>query len=279
MVRTLIVLASTLVLASCGSMGDLLSGLDKPTAEISGVSLADIDLQSATLVFDVDVLNPYSVDLPVAGFDYGLASGGKSILSGETSGSASIPAKGRKTVPLTAKLPFAQIMSTLSGVKPGAVVPYDAAMGIRLDVPGAESLRIPLQKSGEFPIPTVPQVSVSQVSWESLSLVEAVAKVDLSIVNTNQFPVDLSTLQYAFQLFGADLGNAAIEPGTAFSAGGQQSIPLRFSLKPINMGPAFMNLLKGGEADYGISGLMQLGSQFGDLDLPYDSRGKAKQTR
>jgi LEA14-like dessication related protein len=279
MIRSLIALSALLTLVSCGSVGQILEGLDKPSAAVAGARIVDLNLDSATLEFDVDVSNPYSFALPVAQLDYGIRSGDQTLLTGETAGSTTIPAGGVQRLPLRAKLPFQQVLGILSGIAPGAVVPYDADLGIRLNVPGGDSLRLPVSKSGSFPVPTVPEVSLSQVGWEKIGLTEAVAKVDLSILNTNQFPIDLSDLAYNLELFGAKVGSAAIQPGTSFGAGDSKSIPLRFSVSPFNVGTGFINALQGSQADYHLSGLMQVASQFGNIDLPYDSSGKATQTR
>lgn len=275
-------LSASLLLASlvsCGSVGQIIEGFDKPQAAIAGTRIVDLGLDAATLEFDVDVTNPYGFSIPVGNLDYGIRSGGQTLLAGETAGTTTIPAGGSSIIPLRARLPFQEVLGILNGLRPGAVVPYEADLGIRLDIPGGEALRLPVTKSGEFPIPTVPEISIGNIGWEKIGLTEAVAAVDLSILNTNQFPIDLSNLDYSLELFGKQLGNASIAPGTSFGAGAQQSIPLRFSVTPASVGMSFMNALMGASADYRLAGVLEAASTFGAIDIPFDSTGSAPQTR
>ena len=53
----------------------------KPTAHVVGVRLSDLKLDSASVVFDVAIDNPYATQLPLANFDYTLASGGTPFLN------------------------------------------------------------------------------------------------------------------------------------------------------------------------------------------------------
>ena len=53
------------VISGCDTAQQLLHVIPKPTARLSGVQFGNIDLKSATLLFDVEVSNPYSVALPL----------------------------------------------------------------------------------------------------------------------------------------------------------------------------------------------------------------------
>ena len=60
-------------LVSCATFQNFLK-LQKPTARIADIGLREIDLDSVTLVFDVEVENPYPVPLSLVNVDYQLAS-------------------------------------------------------------------------------------------------------------------------------------------------------------------------------------------------------------
>jgi len=61
----------------------MLTLLEKPSAQITGVKVQDIGLTDATMLFDVKVDNPYTVPLPMSNVDYALSSVGQRFLSGQ----------------------------------------------------------------------------------------------------------------------------------------------------------------------------------------------------
>lgn len=131
----------------------LLDGLAKPTAQIVGAQIQDLSLNSTTLLFDVEVSNPYSTALPLTNADYALASRGVEFLNGAAALQGAIPAKGSKVVQLPVNVDFLQLLRAVDGVELGSVVPYDANLGLSVDTPLAGALRLPLATSGEITIP------------------------------------------------------------------------------------------------------------------------------
>ena len=270
---SVLLVALLIAFSGCASVKEAFDGMDKPTARVVGVNLAGLDAQSVTLDFDVEVLNPYSVALPVLGLDYQLASAGSQFLSGESNQGGSIPANGRKVLPVSAKVSFLETLNLVQGLRPGAVVPYDADLGIRVDAPAIGPMRLPVSRQGEFPIPTVPKVSINDFKWESLGLSGATALVDLQILNTNDFPIDLSKLAYALSLGDTPIVESSMAQKTSFAKGAARSLPLKFSFKPSSLGLAAFRMLSGSGAPYGLSGDMDLDTPFGPLKMPYSSAG------
>jgi LEA14-like dessication related protein len=159
MKRTCIILpliALALPLGGCG----MLDAFARPTAEVVGVELVDVDMTSATLLFDVQVDNPYSVPLPLVDADYALASQGVEFLTGDADLSGSIPAGESAVVPLPARLDFLQLLAALDGVAPGDVVPYDADLGLFVDAPILGTLRLPMTQSGQVTIPSASDLNL-----------------------------------------------------------------------------------------------------------------------
>ncbi len=269
-----------LCMGSCESVQSILDAAPKPTAMIAGVSLSNLSLDGVTLDFDVDVNNPYSFNLPLANLGYGLSSSGKSVLSGKLDNPGSIPANGKKRLDVPVSVRFADLLNVLSGVRPSSVVPYDAKLDISADVPGAGPITLPLKKSGKLPVPAVPQVSLAEVQWGNLSLTEASALVRLGITNTNDFSMVLNQMSYALALGGVDIANTSVRQPASFAGkGSSQTIEIPISIKPINLGMAAFNMLRGEGAAYRIHGNMSADTPFGPLALPYDSSGDTKFTR
>jgi LEA14-like dessication related protein len=272
------VLAATLLwpaLGGCAQLRDALGSVQKPSASVTGVGFDDVKLDAMTLRFDIEVANPYDVPLPLADIDYSLASLAQPFLSGKAGLQGAVPAMGKQTFSLPARITYAELLKVLKDVRPGAVVPYKAELGLSVNAPVVGPLRLPLTKEGRLPIPTLPEVEVSEIKWNTMSLDEAAGHVILRIVNRNQFPIDLSKLTYALSLGDVEVANSTLAKAVPFAAGGGAStveIPISFSPKKIGL--AFFSILTGKGSGYGLKGAMDVTTPFGAMSLPLDQVGK-----
>jgi len=264
-------------LGGCGSLQDLLK-LDKPTAEITGVSLSKFSLDAATLLFDVEVDNPYGVPLPLVNLDYALASKGAEFLTGKADIQGAIPANGRKTVGLPAEVKFLDLLKAVRGVRAGSVVPYAAELGLSVDAPALGELRLPLRKEGKLPVPAAPEVSVAQVNWEELTLERAGGRVKLALANRNEFPIELSKFKYGLSLAGVEVADSSIQQALLFPAagagGGPVSLEIPISFSPKQAGMAVLQLLAGDGGSYQLNGVLDVNTPFGPLSMPLSETGR-----
>jgi len=260
-------------LGGCAAMEDLL-GARRPSARVVGVRLDNISLKSATMVFDVELANPYSTPLPLVNVDYRLASGGTPFLSGEAELQGTVPAGGKKTVALPAEVRYAGLLEALRQVKPGAVIPYQAELGLSVDAPGVGPQRLPLRKAGQLPVPSVPKIELSEITWDRLGLDEASGRVRLRVVNRNQFAVELARLAGTLSLGGTDVVDVsgmqavALEPD---GGAGEVEIPISFS--PSKLGMAVFRMLSGSGSGYRLRGAQTVTTPFGPMSLGFDEVG------
>lgn len=268
-----------LVAPGCESAKRLLADAQKPTASVKGVALKGLDLKGATLAFDVEVANPYGVPLPVAALDASLASGGAPFATAASTDQGVVPAGGTRVFPLLTTVSFDALLKAVSGLRPGAVAPYAAELGVAVDAPALGRLRLPMRKEGEIPVPTIPDVSVREVKWSKLSLTEAVAVVSLDVGNTNQFPFDLSSLSYALSLGGVKVAETSLASGASFAPGAKRTLDLPLALKPSDLGAAAFRMLTGSGASYAFDGRLAAKTAFGELAFPVAKTGSTTFTK
>ncbi len=267
-------LVCLLALPGCQNLEGLLDSLGgKPSARVTGVNFQEFSLDGATLGFDVEVTNPYAVPLPLLDLKYGLASGAEPFLSGDIQLDDSIEARGSKLLTLPARVNFAELFGALTGLKPGAVVPYAMDMEIGVDAPGLGPLSLPLRKQGELPVPTVPDVELESVAWDKLSLDEATATLKLRVGNTNSFPIDLDTLAYNLALGGSTVANTSLARAVSMSPGEDALLEIPISFAPKSLGFAVFNMLMGEGGGYELGGTMSVDTPFGALDMPFQRSG------
>lgn len=258
----------------CETMQNLLADMDKPTARITNARLDSLSLQQAGLIFDVEIQNPYSVALPLTRVSYGLSSADASLVKGEAGLEGTIPAGKSKVVSLPVSLVFNDLMKAGASIRPGQVLPYQADMKFAVDAPGVGELALPVSQKGEVPVPAVPTVAVTSVKFDQLTLTNAGGVVSLDVTNTNSFNIDLKKLGYSLSLGGSTVGTSEVTGAANLKPGEKTSlqIPIRFT--PMNLGTGALNMLKGSGSSFEIAGDMQLGTKFGDLNLPYQQKGK-----
>jgi LEA14-like dessication related protein len=154
---------ASVFLGGCDTINAL--GLSKPTAQITGLKFEDVKLDSATLIFDIEVDNPYPVALPLMNLDYGLSSGAEPFLNGNAELQTTVPAKSKKIVSLPANINYLDMLKALKGIRPGSKIPYKADLGLSVDAPALGLIRLPLKKEGEIVLPTVSDVDVKDI-WD-----------------------------------------------------------------------------------------------------------------
>jgi LEA14-like dessication related protein len=267
------------LLAGCQSMQDLIGGTPKPTAHVIGASIRGLSLENIVLLFDVEVENPYAATLPLIDLGYSLISGGSKFLEGMVKPTGSIPARGKQVIQIPATVPFASLFATLKSVKPGAIVPYTADFKLGVDAPVLGRIDVPLSKSGELPVPAVPHVELTSLAIGKLSLDQMTASAKLQVKNTNQFPLDLTKLGVSFALGGQDVGSSKLASAASLQPGqtGTLEVPLSFSPRAVGIG--LVNLLRGNQIAYKVSGSIEANTRFGPLSLPFSHIGNTPITR
>jgi LEA14-like dessication related protein len=279
---TLAIVLLAAFVGGCETLGGALALAPKPDARIIGAEVRNLSLKSLDLVFDIEITNPYGVNLPLLDLNYAVGSGTQQLLQGGIKVSATVPANGSSVIQVPARLDFAAVIQTLTNVKPGSVLPYHAEINVSVDAPLIGAINLPLKHEGEIPIPTIPEISIvsfefGEMTWEK---VEATAR--LRVKNTNQFQLDLTRLEFNLALGEEPLASAGLR-NTSRLAPGQAAIveiPLAFSPRAFSIGmTGIFDMLRGSEADYSISGRLDFGTQYGPLSIPFSQRSETAMQR
>ena len=122
------------------------------------MSLGEVDPHGFTMNFGVNVANPNSIALPLAGTDYKLGVAGATLLNGKARPHGTIPSKGSRDITLPVTVAFEDLLSVEQAIRDsGGDVPYDLQAGLSFDTgnPLVGSLRVPLSYSGTLPLKRV----------------------------------------------------------------------------------------------------------------------------
>lgn len=268
----LLLLIAFSVLSGCAEMDQYLKDMNKPDVRVEKVTVGRMGLEQLRLVAHTSIHNPYSVSLPLVNANYGLFSEGKQILSGESNLDGSVPAGKRKTVKLPVQVQYSDVLKVLKGVRPGAVIPYDAKFGFLVNTP-AGNVEIPVRHQSKFPIPNVPDVSVESIGWTNFSMQDVGANLKLRVKNTNSFAYNLKKVDFDLSLAGTRLMETTVSRSKHLNAGESGTIEIPISFSPANAGLSFFRSLKSDQLNYRFKGNIKGDTAFGPLQLPVDSKG------
>ncbi len=157
----LLICFSTLCVG-CSGLQSIIK-VERPTAQLQGIRFDEITTQSAGLLFDIEIKNPYPVDLPLLNMTYAVDTSGNKLFEGKADIQKSIPARKKGTVTLPAKIAYLDIVNAIKSYSPGASIPYNANVGLSFDAPALGIIDIPMSKSGELAVP-----SLSDINWRDL---------------------------------------------------------------------------------------------------------------
>lgn len=232
------------------------SSLDRP--EIRGVRprITAIDLQGVSLIFDVDVSNPYPFALRTPKFDYGLDVEGNEFIKAQAPTEVDLPALKGGTLALPARFGYAELWRTFQALRDASEVKYRLHGKFMLAALG-QNFDLPLSHDGTFPVLRLPKVSVVNVGMSDVSVSSAKLTVEATLHNPNVFALGVNGIGYAIKLGEVPVANVTATTADTIAAGGAGKLTLAGE---ITAKSALLKLLAGsslGEPAVSLGGAIQ----------------------
>ncbi|XP_027164581.1 desiccation-related protein At2g46140 [Coffea eugenioides] len=248
-------------------------GFGKPTADVTGIHIPSINLEKADIVVDVLVKNPNPIPIPLVDINYLVESEGRKLVSGLIPDAGTLHAHGSETVKIPLTLIYDDIKSTYDDIKPGSIIPYRIKVDLIVDVPVLGRLTLPLEKTGEIPIPYKPDVDLEKIRFQRFSFEETVALLHLKIENKNDFELGLNTLDYEVWLSDVSIGAAELQKSAKIDKNGMSYVDIPITFRPKDFGSAVWDMIRGKGTGYTIKGHINVDTPFGAMKLPISKEG------
>ncbi|KAE9598380.1 putative Late embryogenesis abundant protein, LEA-14 [Lupinus albus] len=248
-------------------------GFGKPTADVTTIHIPSINLEKADLVVDVLIKNPNPVPIPLIDINYLVESEGRKLVSGLIPDSGTIHAHGEETVKIPVTLIYDDIKDTYADIKPGSIIPYRVKVDLIVDVPVFGRLTLPLEKTGEIPIPYKPDIDLEKIQFERFSFEETVALLHLKLENKNDFDLDLNALDYEVWLGDVRIVDANLAKFAKLEKSGISSIDIPITFRPKDFGSALWDMIRGRGTSYSMKGHIDVDTPFGAMKLPISKEG------
>ena len=276
--QTSFILLSIFFLASCADLAKHAETI-KPTASVTGTHLANINFKQADLVFDLAVDNRNPVAINLAGLNYDLKIENHSLISGVTAQGLKIKPVSTSTVPLPVTLKFDDLRKLPGELWQKDRFAYQLDTEVVVDLPVIGNYAIPLSRSGELPVPKLPEIKVKGVKIKNLSLTAAEVVAQVEIDNPNAFDLGFSDFNYQLNINQQNWGQGSISQGGSIPQKGKGTVDIPMKLNIMSMGQTAYRLLSSKQPlEYQLTGGITLDTGIELLrnyKMPLDIEGKA----
>jgi len=276
----LLISALLFYLVSCADVMKVLNqaAVQKPTVKITDTRLSALTFEKADLIFNIEIENPNSIGVSLAGFDYDLLLNEQSFLKGDQQKQMEIKAQGKAAIEFPLTLQFSDIYTTFQRLKNEDEIGYTLKTGFSFDLPVLGVVRIPVSTSGRVPMLKLPVIGLQSLRLEQLTLTGASFVLQLGIDNPNSWGVLLKGLDYHLAINGSEWISGEMKEKINLAAKGKSQITLPFSISFLKIGSSVYNVVAGGKGlTYHLIGgadLVPSLEMMGGIKLPFDVSGK-----
>lgn len=265
----LIIVATPIALPACSTVHGT-----EPNVRVTDTRLNGLSFEGVKLLVDVELNNPTKEAIAVESFTYGitLANEPQPVVTGRIDAPATLGAKTavKETVPIT--LTFADLAMNVFAAKPGSVVPYVVEATAATEIPSAGPADLEGERTGELPVPAMPDVRVVDVTWKDAGVFGIDGAVTLDVTNRNSFPVDLQKLKWAMSVGGKSIVGGKV-PAMTFAPGETEQVIVPVSVSTMNIGRAMFGMASSNNASYEIAGDLRVKTPYGVIGSPFKRSG------
>lgn len=269
-----------ITLVSCSTLRDA-ADIREPNVEFSKMSVESISFDGVSLLFDFDVTNPNRMGVSAEGYNYEFFINENSFLSGVHEQALSIGAESNSVVQVPVSMKFSELFQTFESLVRQDSLSYLLSTEVEFDLPVMGSRKVPVQASGNLPIPRMPRINFGGFDIKNVSLSGADVEVSFRITNPNLFKIGLLGASYVLDVNGRNWLDTELEESVEVEAGENKLVTLPIRLSASQMGSALMDIMTGrSEFEYNLRGNARISADLEGFEdgetLPFDLEGTYK---
>jgi LEA14-like dessication related protein len=220
------------------------------SAELTGLTFADADL-----LFVLEVENPNSFGVHMAGFDYDFRIDEATFVSGVSEDRLDIDAGGSSMVELPVNVDYSDLFSSFSSLIDKDESTYQIACGFTFDLPVLGRIRIPVSREGEIPVLRFPKIRYGGLKVTNLTFTRAELELSMHLDNPNALSLNLSSLAYDLEINQSPWVEGGLQHTVEIGEHEEGVIRLPFTLNLIEIGMGAYDILREKKpVEYRVSG-------------------------
>jgi len=142
----------------------------EPAARLEAMRFGGVELDYATLLFDVEIDNPYPVSVSLQRLRYALTSKGRTFLTATVFENVTVPPNTKKVLTLEDEITYARLLRALRG-EPGSTIPFKAELTLSLDAPKPGWINVHAENEGNIVLPESPEINVEGITYNAVDVI------------------------------------------------------------------------------------------------------------
>lgn len=155
--------------AGCDTIPDIQYD-QEPTVRLEAMRFGGVELDYATLLFDVEIDNPYPVSLTLQRLRYALVSEGRTFLTATVFDNVTVPPNTKKVLTLEDEVTYARLLRALRG-EPGSTIPFKAELTLSLEAPRSGWINLQAENEGDILLPESPEITVEGITYNAVDVI------------------------------------------------------------------------------------------------------------
>jgi LEA14-like dessication related protein len=258
--------------------------LQMPKLSMPAMKFDKLDFTKAELVFEVNIENPNSFDIPSPKMAYEYLVNKNSFIHSSIDSAAPLAAAAITAVPIRITVNYAELFQKFAALKSLGEAPGLLSLKSDFSIPAfADESSVLSETGGSLPLLKVPSISFKGVSVKNISLTNIDIGISWEVENTNNFAMSVKDLSFNFAVNRTQWASGKVPGSPQVAAGRKTEIPLTISINSLSMVKDITEIItKGTDISYVCGGNVNLGMALPALDdfgTPFNFTGTTKLRR
>lgn len=280
---TTYIICTCLFFYGCATMQKL-AGIQDPELTVKDVTLQDINFDTVTLLFNIDVYNPNNVNAVVPGFTYDFTIDDLPIVNGQQDERFTVGKKETSMIQVPVTLSYKTIYSALKSVAEKDTFDYRMLVNMNFDMPVIGTTVVPVTYEDTLPVLRIPDITVESLKLNTLTLTGADLDLQLKVNNPNAVDLRLDNLNYTFEVNGQNWAKGVSVVPLELKRKKETTLKIPMTLNFITMGKTvYTSLAESTPLDYDLTGSCDLVSSLlkpaRPMNLPIQRSGRVNLVR
>lgn len=261
--RTLALLALVTALSGCSLFQSVVG--DPVTVQGTKLRPTEFTWSQATFDLSMDLANNTGIDIPVNGIDWVVNLGDAEVFRDSMTQGQTLTARETTTINTPVTLRYVDVANLVMSLARGEkTIPYSGEIGFTAAPFGREMRRsIPLE--GEIPVPSAPNIHISDIEVGSISLNGISGSVTLDASGESDRLGSIADLICNLNLNGRSVASMN---GVSGSQGSQVTIP--WEISGFSAVSAAREMIDNHSMDFSLLGEMTFDAPWGPVSVPLD---------
>jgi LEA14-like dessication related protein len=150
----------------------------EPAAQLEAMRIGTVELDFATLLFDVEIDNPYPVSMSLQRLRYALVNEGHTFLTATVFDNITVPPNTKKMLTLEHEVTYARLLRALKS-EPGSTIPCKAELTLSLNAPRLGWIDLHAENVRDILLPESPEISVEGITYNAVDVIYVATPHDI----------------------------------------------------------------------------------------------------